>query len=485
MLSIKIKIVIAYTLVFGALLVGFALLTYEAAYDNEVAKLDARLESHAVKIATEMGEDHREPGFPSRSALDSIRTGGLSAVKIRLLALDRNEVFADPGFSLESEMKWKKGSVPNAQKATAKLARKKYRIMQWPVEIDDKPQYLVQIAAPMHDVEENLDPMRVLFLVLIPVGLILSGGAAYLISMLAFKPMMKMVKTAGTISATTLDARLDLPKVKDEVYLLGRALNEMIERIDGAIKSQRQFVADASHELRTPLTIMRSELEFANRSARRSNLKGNIETSLAELDHLSSMVNDLLTLARLDAAQMKLEMSTIRLDEILVECAQTVRGIAQRKKVRLKLFVGEAVEMVGDRKKIMSVFLNLLDNAIKYSPKNKVVSAALTVTGDVRRTASIAVTDGGPGIPESEQERVFTRFYRGSQSRSQTEGSGLGLAIAQRFVELHGGRIALQSAEGRGSCFTVELPLTDDHEAGVIDSDGDQRKSIESGLSSF
>jgi signal transduction histidine kinase len=138
-----------------------------------------------------------------------------------------------------------------------------------------------------------------------------------------------------------------------------------------------------------------------------------------------------------------------------------VRGLAQKKKVRLKLFVEEAVEMKGDRKKLMSVFLNLLDNAIKYSPKNKVVSATLTMRGGVHRTALIAVNDSGPGVPESEHERIFTRFYRGSQSRSQTEGSGLGLAIAQRFVELHGGRIILQSAEGRGSSFTVELPIGD------------------------
>jgi len=399
--------------------------------------------------------------------LDSIRTGGLSAVKVRLLSLDGNVVFADPGFSLESDMKWKKGTVSNAQKATAKIARKKHRIMQWPVESDDKIQYLVQIAAPMHDVEENLDPMRVLFLVFIPIGLILSGGAAYLISVLAFRPIMKMVKTAETISATTLEARLGLPKVKDEVHLLGRALNEMIDRIDGAIKSQKQFVADASHELRTPLTIMKSELEFALRTARKSVLKENIETVLGELDHLSSMVNDLMTLARLDAAQMKIEMSTIRLDEILVECVQAVRGIAQKKKVRLKLFVEEAVEMEGDRKKLMSVFLNLLDNAIKYSPKNKVVSATLTVSGDVHRTALIAVKDSGPGIPESEQERVFTRFYRGSEARSQTDGSGLGLAIAQRFVELHGGRITLQSAKGKGSSFAVELPISDDRAGSV------------------
>ncbi len=466
MLSIKVKIVIAYTLVFGALLAGFALLTYETAYDNEVAKLDARLESHADKIATELDEDYRERNFPSRSVLDSIQTGGLSAVKVRLLTLDRNVVFTDSGFSLQTNMGWNQGAISSVQKSTVKIQHKKHRIMQWPVEIDNRIQYLVQIAAPMHDIEDNLRPMQVLFLVLIPVGLILCGGAAYLISVLAFRPMMKMVKTAETISATTLDARLDLPNVKDEVHLLGRALNEMIDRIDGSIKSQRQFVADASHELRTPLTIMKSELEFAHRTARKSTLKETIGTSLAELDHLSSMVNDLLTLARLDAAQMKLEKSTIRLDEMLVECVQAVRGIAKKKKVRLKVFIEEAVEIDGDQKKLMSVFLNLLDNAVKYSPKNKEVSATLTMSKGEPRKAMIVVKDNGPGIPKSEQERIFTRFYRGSQSRSQTDGSGLGLAIAQRFVELHGGRITLNSAEGRGSSFAIELPIDEGRRLG-------------------
>ena len=459
MLSIKVKIVVAYTLVFGVLLAGFALLTYEAAYDNEVAKLDARLESHADKIATELEEDQLEPNCPSRSALDSIQTGGLAAVKVRLLTLDRNVVFADPDFSLETSMAWNQGTTVSVKKSMVKIARRKHRIMEWPVEIDNRIQYLVQIAAPMHEVEENLDPLRVLFLVLIPVGLILSGGAAYLISVLAFRPMMTMVKTAETISGRDLDARLDLPNVEDEVHLLGRALNEMMGRIDGAIRSQTQFIADASHELRTPLTIMKSELEYVHKTARKSKFKESIGASLAELDHLSSMVNDLLTLARLDGAQLKLEIAPIRLDEILVECVQSVRGIAKKEKVRLKVFVEEAVEINGDRKKLMSVFLNLLDNAIKYSPKNREVLATLTMSKDEPQKVLIVVKDSGPGIPKSEQERVFTRFYRGSQSRSQSDGSGLGLAIAQRFVQLHGGRIILRSVEGRGSSFAVELPL--------------------------
>jgi signal transduction histidine kinase len=464
-LSIKARIVIAYTVVFGALLAGFAFLTYEAAYDNEVAKLDARLESHVDKIATELEESSRDLGFPSRSALDSIHTGGLPDVSVRLLTPEKQVVFSDYDFSLATDMAWNRGPATSIQKSSVNVPRGKCRVMQGPVEIGDRIQFLVQIAAPMGTVEDNLGHLRVLFLVLLPLGLILSGGAAYLISVMAFRPIVKMISSAEAISATTLAGRLELPNVTDEVHLLGRALNDMIDRIDSALKSQRQFVADASHELRTPLTILKSELEFAHKSAKTPALKATIGTSLAELDHLSSMVTDLLTLARLDGSQAKLDIATIRLDEVLIECVQAVRVIAKRKKIGLKLFIEEAVEIKGDQKKLISVVLNLLDNAIKYSAKNKTVSATLSIIAGERRMALISIKDSGPGIPKAEQERIFKRFYRGSQSRSQTEGSGLGLAIAERFVELHGGQIRLQSSEGRGSSFTVELPLADDRAA--------------------
>jgi two-component system, OmpR family, sensor kinase len=461
-LSIKAKIVIAYTVVFGIVLAGFAWLTYETAYDNEIAKMDARLESHADKLATELEENSRAPGFPSRSVLDPIQTGGLPDVKVRLLVPDKRIVWSDSGFALGVAMRWNEGTDTIMHKGTVKMAtgkHRKYRIMQWPVEIDNRFQYVMQVATSMKEIEDNLSDLRMLFFVLIPVGLLFSGFAAYWISVLAFKPMMNMVKKAGTISAQTLDARLDLPSVKDEVHQLGSALNGMIDRIDLALKSQRQFIADASHEIRTPLTIIRTELELALRHVRTRDLKSSLATSLGELDHLSGMVNDLLVLARLDGGQPASHMTTVRLDEVIVECVQAVKRLAEKKRVKLKLFVGEAVEVPGEHKKLMSVFLNLLDNAIKYSPKNKVVSVVLAMKDDAANIVCVSVKDEGPGIPETERERVFTRFFRGAQSRSASEGSGLGLAIAHRMVELHGGRITLQSIEGKGSTFTVELPI--------------------------
>jgi signal transduction histidine kinase len=458
MFTIKSKIIAASTLAFGLLVSVFAVIIYESIWDTEIAKIDARLESHADKLQTELEENHLQPGFPNRPQLDSITTDGLKGAVIRLLTLENNVVFSDPGFDLATLMKWNSGPSTVAQKATVKWNHRRYRVLQWPVEVENRIQYALQVAAPIHDIEETMDRLRLLFLVAITGCLLLAGCAAYFIARFAFKPMMNMVRTAEKISAVNLDDRLELPSANDEVRQLGKALNDMIERIDKTVKGQRQFIADASHELRTPLTIIRSELESAVRSVRNASVKESLTTSLAELDRVSSMIGGLLTLANLDAASVTLMLAPMRLDELIVECVQNARGMAKAKDVKLKVFIEEAAEIVADNEKLKSVIMNLLDNAIKYSGRKSSVTISLYL-GQTAGMASVIINDHGIGIPESEQTKIFGRFYRGTQPRSTSDGSGLGLAIAQRYVELHGGRITLNSTPGRGSTFTVELPL--------------------------
>jgi signal transduction histidine kinase len=357
-------------------------------------------------------------------------------------------------------MDWNSGPASIPYKTSAKWNHHKYRVLQSPVEIDNQIRYVIQVAAPMHDLDETLSHLRILFWLTIPAGLLFAGIIALLITRLAFKPMMNMVVTAEQITASNLDARLELPRGHDEVYTLGSALNEMIKRIDTTLKGQRQFIADASHELRTPLTIIRSELESVMRSSRHSSTKQSVVISLTELDHLASMINNLLTLARLDGSQVTLKVSPVRMDELIIECVQAVRGIATGKGVRLKVFVEEALEVQGDEEKLKSVIFNLLENAVKYSPKKGVVTVSLALSR-AEAAAVLTVGDRGMGIPVSEQDRIFERFFRGAQPRSSSEGSGLGLAIVKRFVEMHKGRISVQSEEKKGSVFTVEIPLGD------------------------
>jgi len=269
---------------------------------------------------------------------------------------------------------------------------------------------------------------------------------------------MGMVETAGQISGRNLDRRLAIPPARDEVRHLAETLNGMIGRIEAAFRSQKQFVADASHEIRTPLTIICSELEFAARQATDPQVRESIATSLDEIDRLTRLTDGLLLLARLDAAQVHLTRTPVRLDELLLECVQRIDVVARKKEIQVNVDVPEEVEMSADRDTMQRIIVNLLDNAVKYSPPRTVVTASLCRGGAAPGKIMLRIGDQGPGIPASALPHIFTRFYRADPSRSEQAGAGLGLAIVKELVGLHGGTISVTSDPGKGSLFTVELP---------------------------
>jgi len=299
-----------------------------------------------------------------------------------------------------------------------------------------------------------------LLFVAIPLTLLLTALSAALITRVAFRPMSAMVETTRRITAANLSERLSLPRAKDEVRHLGETLNDMIERIDGAFRSQKQFIADASHEIRTPLTIICNELEFALRKTGDPALQESIRTSLEEVDRLARLTDQLLLLARIDADQLVLRPDTFRLDELLLECVQRISSVAHAKRVTLNAEIDNPIEIHADREKLKSVILNLLENAVKYSNPDSTVCASVRVPGDSTSTVLLAVRDQGPGIPAHELTHIFRRFYRADTARSENEGSGLGLAIVERLVMLHNGRVGVTSEPGKGTTFTVEMPLT-------------------------
>jgi signal transduction histidine kinase len=267
-----------------------------------------------------------------------------------------------------------------------------------------------------------------------------------------------MIETTCTITATNLHARLDLPRAQDEVRRLGETLNDLMERLDSAFKSQKQFVADASHEIRTPLAVLRTELEYALRQTTNAAAKESIQTSLVEIDRLTRMTSQLLMLAKLDASSSSLEFQTVRLDELLIESVQFCHALAAKKGITVEVFVEAAVEVTGDYEKLKSVVLNLLDNAIKHSPEGSKVAASLRLDHS-RGVAQITIEDNGRGILPEELDKIFRRFYRADSLRGESAGSGLGLAVAQRIVELHRSSISVQSEVGKGTKFIVEIPL--------------------------
>ena len=456
MLTIKTKIIVAYTLVFGVMLVLFAYFIYRDTREAQTATVDARLETHAARIIAELEEESDSSAAVEVRAILGIPAEGLTGLHIQLFDQSGKTIVADSALQRYPTTAWKEAVDGRRRREVLHIAGQDYRCLWVPIELNDKYPAAVQLAASLAEVDANLGRLLLFFLIGIPLALIAAALAAYLITRMAFRPILGMVETARRITAKDLHHRLALPAARDEVRLLGETLNDMIGRIEASFRSQKQFVADASHEIRTPLTVICSELEFAERRVTEPSVKESIQTSLSEIDRLAKLTDSLLLLARLDASQLKLDLQPVRLDELLVECVHLVKSIADKKEIRLRVDLEEALELPADRERMKSIILNLLDNAVKYSRRGSTVSVSLARTNS---SAMLSVADQGPGIPAEALTDIFKRFYRVDVSRTQIEGSGLGLAIVERLVELHGGKISVQSEAGRGTTFTVELPL--------------------------
>jgi signal transduction histidine kinase len=460
-LTITGKIILAYTIVFGITLAGFAFVIYHSTQTSELAKLDARLDNHANKLQESIEEKEESGKILLVEKLSRIQTEGLKEIRFRLVDKNTTFVLGDSSLIGLSIPPWplKEHLPPRREYVT--MNEHTYRSMWVPVDVRHSVVYDLQLVAPMTEMETNLERLLFLFCIVAPVALLLTALAAFLITRIAFKPITSMVHTTRSITAAKLDSRLPVPHTKDEIRELAETLNEMMERIDAAFRTQRQFVADASHEIRTPLTIIRSELEFAERNAGKPAAEKSLHIALEELERLSRLTDGLLLLTRLESPGFSLKTRPVRLDELLVECVQNMKQAATQFKVALELHIDEAVELPADRDRLKGVVLNLLDNALHYSPAGGTIY--LSVTTPSNDTVRIIVKDSGPGISPNDLPHIFKRFYRADTERARENGSGLGLAIAEQVVRLHNGQIMVESTFGAGSKFIVELPLQSSH----------------------
>jgi heavy metal sensor kinase len=269
-----------------------------------------------------------------------------------------------------------------------------------------------------------------------------------------------MNRQTQSISAGSLSSRLDVTNPRDELGRFATTINDLLTRLENSFNEQQRFIADASHELRTPLAVLRGETEVAlNRTRTVLEYQESLSLIQDEAERLSRIVGDLFTLARqpIDepAALIKQPFS---LNEAVRDCVRAAQVLAIRKGVQLNT-EGDSSSLVlnGDEELLKRMILNLLDNAVKYTLRGGEVSLTLARQNG---HAKIVVRDTGIGISPADQPHVFDRFYRVDKARSRAQGgAGLGLSIVQWIVDAHGGKIAVESTPGKGSAFTVELPV--------------------------
>jgi signal transduction histidine kinase len=331
------------------------------------------------------------------------------------------------------------------------------RVISVPLLDGERKIAVLQVAVRLDGIDQARLGLTNILTIIWLVSVLFTGNAAWFTLGQTLKPLDAITKTAEQINrADDLSRRLPYHGPEDnEIGSLVRSFNQTLERLEALFTSQQRLLADVSHELRTPLTVIKGNVDLMRR------MKSLDEESLMSIDQeagrLTRLVGGLLLLAQAESGKLALNMQQVELDLLLTEVFQEMTILAGSR-VRVHLNEIDQVYVKGDRDRLKQVFINLVANAIQYTPPSGDVYLSLEKVGDYAR---VICRDTGPGIPAEDLPHIFERFYRAEKSRTRgrTTGFGLGLSIANWIVERHGGRIEVESKDGKGTTFAIWLPL--------------------------
>jgi len=456
--SVRIRLTLWYAGVLALSLIAFAIVIYYAAGNIFHERQDESLRSTAQTVASayleELGETH------SQSTAGKVV---LAEITFPNRYVQLNDNAGDP-IAASANLAGSTIAIPSPVLADARArgfsnaSVNGLRVTVVPLSSDQTLGYAA-VAEPLSVIEDGLSELRRDLFAGVVLVLFLASVGGYFLARKSLTPVASMNSQTQRISAENLSARLDVTNPRDELGQLATTINDLLTRLENAFKEQQRFIADASHELRTPLAVLRGETEVALGKTRTvEEYQQSLSLIQDEAERLSRIVEDLFILARQPInTRAALNKERVSLNDAVRDCARAAQVLAFRKGVRLKLENDSpSIALNGDEDLIKRMLLNLLDNAVKYTPAGGEISLAL-----VRQNgnAEIVVRDTGIGIPAEAQSRVFDRFYRVDKARARTMGgAGLGLSIAQWIVEVHGGSINLASTPGHGSTFTIVLP---------------------------
>ncbi len=446
--------VLAIAIVFASVVLYFGL---QRALMANVDTTLRRAAERSVRAMQEPQEASEVPGEHKGSPLVLF-----SLAPTRLIGLDG--VVADTDALFPPDLPLERQALDGAARGVSRyetltLGSGAYRVLTAPVRVEGERVAVVQVAQSLATEQATLASLRNLLFVVVPATLFLATLGGALLAQRAFSPMERVRRDVETIiDDTDLSRRVGNALAPDEVGRLAHTFDRLLERVETAMARERQFSADASHELRSPLTALKGELSVAlSRDRSAADYREVLIALESAVDDMSVMVEDLLSLSRSSAAVLNLERMDMA--ELARQVCDRLSVVAAERGVALAVDGSAQVWMRGDRLKLQRVLTNLVDNAIRYTPKGG--SARVQVEASDEQVA-VRVRDTGIGIAPEHQARIFDRFYRADTSRARdVGGTGLGLAIAQVLVFAHNGRITVKSQPGHGSEFAVWLPRRD------------------------
>ncbi len=502
-ISLRARLALLYATLVALTLIGFAALAYATVSAELYQNLDASLSRAGYSLLAVLRKEQaqvKRPLAPARRSARKTASEPMSVLEQSaaardlvgpVLPVDSTEMGVDPVWSAVYEhmllnssaylmqvvdksggVAWKsdnlvKDSLPPFQWFASQGAQiideriytyywlrgERYRVVLTRGDIAD-----VTAAYPASDVDATLRELFSLLLYSLPITLMLSVALGWFIAGRSLRPVDMITKSARQITASNLGLRLPLPQSDDELARLTTTLNDMIARLETSFAQIRQFTSDASHELKTPLAILMGELEVAlRRPMREDEYRATLLSCLEEVERLTQVVQGLLDLSRAETGQVTIERAAVRFSKLVADVCDDVIVMAAKKGIDVHSTVDENIIVEGDKVRLHQAVLNVVENAVKYTPEHGSVRVELRQTDGM---AILVVADTGVGIPAEELPFIYDRFYRVDKSRSTTIlGTGLGLSIVKWIVDAHHGTIETLSQEGKGTTVEIRLPI--------------------------
>ncbi|MBD2778500.1 sensor histidine kinase [Iningainema tapete] len=452
-IPVRIKLTAWYLLLLGLTLGGFTGYLYFRLERKIISKADTALQiagSQSLVYLNDQGNALAFADKPSRqnTAQRLIEAG----FAVRLITPQGKIV---DGFGKYQEVPlW----IPSAS-GYIRLARNKadWRLISQPVIRQGQIIGWLQIAKSLEALEEISQELPREMLFTLPLILVLAGCGGLFLSSKALQPISQITQTAQDISAIDLAQRLNYKGAKDEVGQLATTFDQMLERLQAGFEREQRFTADAAHELRTPLTVIKGRIDVTRSQERTPDeYEQTLQDLEQEVDRLIRLSNGLLLLARIDRGQLPFEPLPVDLNNLLEVIVEQVQHAAESQQIKLLNNLTPDLWVQGDPDQLTSLFLNLVDNAVKYTPLGGVVWVRSNLHSNV---VQVMIINTGVGIAKEHLPHLFERFYRADSARFQGKsGSGLGLAIAHEIARLHGGTITADSIPNKETTFTVTLP---------------------------
>ncbi|KPV53280.1 hypothetical protein SE17_10560 [Kouleothrix aurantiaca] len=457
--SIRWRLTGWYTLMLAGLLLLFSLGTALAVYRLLIENFDEVMDSQASLIVKTI--DVRNGDLMLNN--DSLRPGRANDEHLlRIYRADGRLLYND---NPDEDADVLRGAVPNAlngQRIRLEFPGRRgtMRVLTVPILDGQKVAGVLQLGLSLEDVGETMRALIKALLVIAPAIVLLAGIVGFFLASRALGPIDRITRAAQQISADNFNRRLDLRGPDDEVGRLARTFDAMLTRLQLAFEQQRRFTADASHELRSPLTAIIGQIDVAVAQPRPAERYHDTLLNVREqAQRLARLTNDMLFLARSDAEPHPFTKEPLDLSQLLPAILAQLEPLAQARQQELSAEVLTPLLIEGNEDDLIRLFLNLIDNAIRYSPAGGSIRVAASAPAGTPGTIRVQVRDSGPGIAPEHIPHLFDRFFRVDRGRNRaTGGTGLGLSIAQTIAQAHGGQLQVESAVGKGSTFTVILP---------------------------